>query len=115
MPNATELTINTAASALDMANAIFGPGITVTGATFNGATVSSGIYSGANTTIPGISPSDSGVILSTGNVADFTNSSGTTNTNTVANRSTNTYTKIKGVTSNQDPPPKTVNQATQKL
>lgn len=96
MPNATELTINTAASALDMANAIFGPGITVTGATFNGATVSSGIYSGANTTIPGISPSDSGVILSTGNVADFTNSSGTTNTNTVANRSTNTTGSVDG-------------------
>ena len=96
MPIATELTINTAATALDMANAIFGPGITVTGASYTGSTVSSGIYSGATATIPGISPSDTGVILSTGNVADFTNSSGTTNTNTVANRSTNTTGSVDG-------------------
>ena len=96
MPVATELTINTTASALDMANAIFGPGITVTGATYTGSTVSSGIYSGATATMPGISPSDTGVILSTGNVTDFTNSSGTTNTNTVANRSTNTTGSVDG-------------------
>ncbi len=96
MATATELTINTAASAMDMANAIFGPGITVTGATFTGSTMSSGIYSGASSTIPGISPSDTGVILSTGNVVDFTNSSGTTNTNTVANRSTDTTGSVDG-------------------
>ena len=84
MPIAHELAINTSASALDMANAIFGDGITVTSASFQGDAVQSGIYSGALSTIAGIVPTDTGVILSTGNVTDFTNSSGTTDTNTVA-------------------------------
>jgi Ca2+-binding RTX toxin-like protein len=84
MPIANELTINTSASALDMAYAIFGDGITVTSASFQGDAVQSGIYNGALSTIAGIVPTDTGVILSTGNVTDFTNSSGTTDTNTVA-------------------------------
>lgn len=96
MAIATELTINTSATALDMANAIFGSGVTVTGASYTGATVSSGIYSGALNTIAGISPTDSGVILSTGKVADFTNSSGTTNTNTQAGTSTDTTGSVDG-------------------
>ena len=90
MAIATELNINTAATALDMANAIFGNGVTVVSATYTGAAVSSGIYTGALTTIPGVVPTDSGVILSTGNVTDFTNSSGTTDTNTSAGWSTDT-------------------------
>lgn len=97
MPVAQELTINTSASALDLANAIFGSGITVTGATFQGAIgVQSGIYSGATTTLAGITNIDGGVILSTGNVQDFTNSSGTTNTNVNANTSTNVTGGIDG-------------------
>ena len=90
MPTATELTINTAATAMDMANAIFGQGITVTAASFTGDPLSSGIYSGANATMPGVSPTDGGVILSTGKVTDFTNSSGTSDTNTATNTSTDT-------------------------
>lgn len=93
MAIATELTINTAASAMDMAQAIFGSGVQVQTASFSGeigANAASGIYSGAQTTIPGIVPGDSGVILSTGRVVNFTNSSGTTNTNTVANLSSDT-------------------------
>ena len=82
MPVAEELTINTSASAMDLANAIFGSGITVTDASFQGALgVQSGIYSGASSTLAGITNVDTGVILSTGNVQDFTNSSGTTDTN----------------------------------
>ena len=96
MAIANELTINTAATALDMANAIFGNGITVTSATYNGSTVSSGVYSGASSTIAGISPTDTGVILSTGKVVDFTNSSGTTNTNTAAGTSTDTAGGVDG-------------------
>lgn len=69
MAIASELTINTTATALDMANAIFGNGITATSATYNRSTVSSGVYSGGLTTIAGCSPTDTGVILSTGNVA----------------------------------------------
>ncbi|MGV8953016.1 MAG: choice-of-anchor L domain-containing protein [Cypionkella sp.] len=88
MAIANELTINTAATAVDMANAIFGNGVSVQSATFQGAAAASGIYSGALSTIAGISPTDSGVILSTGRVIDFTNSSGTTNTNVAANTST---------------------------
>ena len=96
MPIATELNINTAVTALDMANAIFGSGVTVSSATFAGDPSAAGIYSGALATIPGISPTDSGVILSTGKVADFTNSSGTTNTNTAAGTSTNLNAGIDG-------------------
>ncbi len=84
MAIANELTINTTASALDMAQAIFGSGITVVSAGYSGDTSASGIYSGALSTIPGVVSAGSGVILSTGNVATFTNSSGTTDTNTAA-------------------------------
>jgi hypothetical protein len=96
MPIASELTINTSASALDMANAIFGDGITVTSASFQGDAVQSGIYNGALSTIAGIVPTDTGVILSTGNLTDFTNSSGTTDTNTVAGRSSDPLGGIDG-------------------
>ncbi len=96
MAIANELTINTSATALDMANAIFGDGITVVSASYTGATVGSGIYSGANTTTPGISPTDSGVILSTGRVTDFTNSSGTTDTNTATGTGTDATGGVDG-------------------
>ncbi len=79
-----------------MANAIFGNGITVTSATYIGPAVSSGVYSGALSTIAGISPTDSGVILSTGKVVDFTNSSGTTNTKTQTELFTDTTDGIDG-------------------
>ena len=90
MAIANELTINTSATALEMAQSIFGSGVQVVSATYSGAAVSSGIYSGAQTTIAGIVPGDSGVILSTGRVVDFTNSSGTTNTNTAGGTTTDT-------------------------
>ena len=87
MATATELsiaTVNSGVNATDLAEAIFGAGIEIVSATYYGDPNSAGIYSGADTTIPGITGSDGGVILSTGNVADFTNSSGTTDTNTQA-------------------------------
>lgn len=90
MPTATELNINTSATADQMAQEIFGDGTTVVSASYSGDGASSGIYSGADTTVAGVAPADSGVILSTGHVADFTNSSGSTNTNTSGNTSTNT-------------------------
>jgi Ca2+-binding RTX toxin-like protein len=85
MATATELaiaTIDSGVDATDLAQTIFGAGIQVISATYSGDPNSAGIYSGADTTIPGITGSDGGVILSTGNVADFTNSSGTSDTNT---------------------------------
>ena len=90
MPIAQELPINTGATALQMANAIFGSGVTVNSATYSGDPLSSGIYSNGDTISAGVVPGDTGVILSTGRVADFTNSSGTTNTNISASTGTNT-------------------------
>ncbi|MFK7834759.1 MAG: Hint domain-containing protein [Sulfitobacter sp.] len=91
MVAASELPINTVregTSALDMANAIFGNGVTVTGASYTGDIDSAGTYSSGDSVAPGVTPGDTGVILSTGEVEDFTNSSGQSNQNT--NTSTNT-------------------------
>lgn len=90
MATATELNIDMTATGMDMANEIFGDPSRIVSATFHGDDDSSGIYSGADTTTPGVAPADSGVILSTGHVDDFTNSHGGTNTNMSSSRSTNT-------------------------
>ncbi|AHD00822.1 Hint domain-containing protein [Leisingera methylohalidivorans] len=90
MATATELNINSSATATQMAEEIFGDGVTVTSASYSGDALSSGIYSGAGTSTPGVAPADSGVILSTGYARDFTNSSGTADTNVRSNTSTNT-------------------------
>ena len=88
MATATELPIDTTADANAMAAAIFGNGMNVTSATYSGAARASGIYSSGNTVSPGVTPGDTGVILSTGRATDFTNNSGTSNTNTSASTST---------------------------
>ncbi len=88
MVAASELSINTSASATQMAEAIFGDGVTVVDASYSGSWYSSGIYSGGDTTSPGVTPGDTGVILSTGVARDFTNSSGSSNQDN--NTSTNT-------------------------
>jgi len=90
MPTATELNIDTSATATEMAEEIFGDPTRIVNASYNGDNQSSGIYTGADTTSAGVAPADSGVILSTGHVDDFTNNSGTTNTNTSGSTSTNT-------------------------
>ncbi|MCP4206022.1 MAG: 2,3,4,5-tetrahydropyridine-2,6-carboxylate N-succinyltransferase, partial [Shimia sp.] len=90
MPTATELNIDTSATATAMANEIFGDPSRILAATYTGDNQSSGIYTGADTTSAGVAPADSGVILSTGHVDDFTNSDGSTNTNQSASTSTNT-------------------------
>lgn len=90
MPTADELPIVTSASALDMANAIFGAGVTVTSASYLGDPLASGTYSNGNAIAGGVVPADTGVILSTGNAEDFTNSYGSLNTNQNPSTSTNT-------------------------
>jgi hypothetical protein len=80
MATASELPIDTSASAMDMADAMFGTGITVLDASYQGAGHASGIYSQGDSVAPGVTPSDSGVILSTGRASDITNSSGDANT-----------------------------------
>lgn len=91
MVAASELDIDTVregTTALDMAQEIFGNGVTVTGATYFGDNDSAGTYSGGDSTSPGVVPGDTGIILSTGEAEDFTNSTGDSNQS--ANTSTNT-------------------------
>lgn len=90
MPTASELPINTTATATDMAETMFGNGVTIVSATYTGAQVASGIYTNGDTVAPGVTPSDTGVILSTGNATSITNSSGDVNTS--AGTSTNNQT-----------------------
>ncbi len=77
-----DLPINESASAVQMANEIFGNGATVVGASYSGWSQSSGIYSNGDSVSPGATPSDTGVILSTGRASDFTNPNGQTNQDT---------------------------------
>ncbi|MBR9841804.1 MAG: Hint domain-containing protein [Rhodobacteraceae bacterium] len=97
MPIAQELTYDTGASAEEMAGEIFGDGVTVVSASYSGAGGSSAIYSNGDAVSAEATPGDTGVILSTGNATDFTNSGGggwwggtSTNTNQSTGRSTNT-------------------------
>ena len=94
MVAASEININEGASATQMANAIFGDGVTVTSASYSGWSQSSGIYTGGDTTSPGVVPGDTGVILSTGRASHFTNSNGQ------SNQSTNTSTNTPGQSNN---------------
>ncbi|MCH2163041.1 MAG: Hint domain-containing protein [Marinovum sp.] len=89
MPTAQELPIDSSATALEMALEIFGSGATVNNATYFGDPLSSGIYSNGDAVSEEATPGDTGVILSTGHVDDFTNDSGTLNTNTATNTGTN--------------------------
>ena len=98
MATATELPINTKATAMQMAEEIFGNGVTVNSAAYYGDAKSSGIYTDGYATSPGVMPGDTGVILSTGKATDFTNSSGTSNTNISASTGTDT----SGVNNNAD-------------
>ena len=92
MVTASELPITTVregTTATQMAQEIFGSGVTVTGATYYGDIDSAGIYTNGDSVAAGVTPGDTGVILSTGEVEDFTNSSGQSNQN--SNTTTNTY------------------------
>ncbi len=90
------LPVNTGASATLMAQEIFGSGVTVVNASYSGDRNSLGIYNNGDSVSPGVTPSNTGVILSTGRVRDFTNNSGQTN------QSTNTSTNTSGVNNSAD-------------
>jgi hypothetical protein len=94
MVDAAELPININASATQMAQTIFGDGVTVVSASYTGDFRSSGTYTMGDTIAPGVTPGDTGVILSTGQARDFTNSSGQ------ANQATNTSTNTSGPNNN---------------
>ncbi len=82
------LNADTTASAVAMASEILGSGFTINSATYTGDANSSATYVDGDTTNPDVLPSDTGVILSTGNVADFANATGANNQN--GGTSTNT-------------------------
>lgn len=75
MVQGVELNYNTSASAMQMAQHLFGAGVTVVGAGYTGDPGASAIYSGGDSISPGVTPGDSGVILSTGQANRFTNNS----------------------------------------
>ena len=82
-----ELDYDTSATALEMAQTIFGAGTTVNSASYTGSSYSSAIWTNGDAIAPGATPSDSGVILSTGRATSFTrdgsqsNASSNTTTN----------------------------------
>lgn len=94
MVNATRLPVDGRASATQMAQTIFGDGVTVVGASYTGDRNSSGIYTNGDSVSPGVTPGDTGVILSTGRATSFTNN---TSANANANQSTATSTNSRGV------------------
>lgn len=79
MVSATKLPVETGVSASALADAMFGPGIKIVSAKYSGDPASAGIYSRGDAIAPEVTPSDTGVILSTGKAANFTNSSGEAN------------------------------------
>ena len=87
MVKASKLPVDTKASAEDMAEAMFGSGIEILTADYTGAASASGIYSDGDDVAPDLTPSDTGVILSTGKAAKITNSG--SNANKFAYSSTN--------------------------
>ncbi|MEM8878953.1 MAG: choice-of-anchor L domain-containing protein, partial [Pseudomonadota bacterium] len=86
-----ELDIDTGATATEMWQTILGPGVNLINGTANydGDNRSSGIWTDGDDTANQLTPSDTGVILSTGRVIDVTNSAGQQNvrTNTTTNTS----------------------------
>jgi len=76
---AQDLPIDTTATAVELAQTIFGAGVTVDNATYTGDPLSSGIYTQGDTIGENVAPSDTGVILSTGHVGSFTNAAGVEN------------------------------------
>jgi hypothetical protein len=96
MVNATKLPVETNVGATRMAEAMFGSGIKIVNATYTGDPVSAGIFTKGDTIAPDATPSDTGVILSTGKASDFTNAKG--EANQTASRTTDT----KGVDGDAD-------------
>jgi hypothetical protein len=75
MVSGVEIPINDNATAMQMAQEMFGQGITIHSATYYGDKDSSGIYSNGDSISPGVMPGDTGVMFSTGDLSGFTGSS----------------------------------------
>jgi len=102
MATGDELPINTGASPQQMAETIFGDIASIDAARFFGDGRSSGIFDNTGGEIDGVVPFESGVILSTGRVIDFTqsngdpNRSGSTSTNTAGQNNNPLFNSISG-------------------
>lgn len=96
MVAASELTYDTGASAVEMAEEIFGDGVTIVSASYSGDNRSSAIYSDGDSLAPGATPGDTGIILSTGRARHYTNSNGD------ANQDPDTSSNTSGVNNNAD-------------
>ncbi|GGH28048.1 Hint domain-containing protein [Cribrihabitans marinus] len=96
MATGAELGYQTNASATAMAQEIFGSDVEIRSASYTGDRNSSAIYSNGDALAPGATPGDSGVILSTGRVRDYTRSNGD------PNRASNTSTNTRGENNNPD-------------
>ncbi len=88
---------------MQMAEAIFGDGITIVSALYDGDNRSSGIWSNGDSIAPGVTPADTGVILSTGRVRDITRDGGgdpnirsNTTTNTSGDNNRSDFNSIAG-------------------
>ena len=79
MTTASALAVDVNANAAAMAELILGPSAELISASYTGDKNASGTFSDAHATTPGLAPSDTGVILSTGYAKDITNRSGETN------------------------------------
>ncbi|MCR9145932.1 MAG: Hint domain-containing protein [Rhodobacteraceae bacterium] len=94
MVRGVEIPIDRNASATQMAQTIFGDGVTIVDASYTGDRDSSGIYTSGDTISPGVTPSDTGVMFSTGDLRGFTNSTPWWSTN--SNQSSSTSTSSDG-------------------
>ncbi|MEM8773914.1 MAG: Hint domain-containing protein [Pseudomonadota bacterium] len=86
-----ELPINRSATAIQMAETIFGDGVQVLTASYTGDPDSSGIYTNGDAISPEVTPGDTGVLFSTGDLRGFTN-----NNAAQSNLRTNTTTASSG-------------------
>ena len=92
-----ELPIDRFASATQMAETIFGDGVTVVSASYTGDRDSSGIYTNGDAIAPGVTPGDTGVLFSTGDLRGFTN-----NNASQSNLSSGTTTNSSGPNNQAD-------------
>jgi hypothetical protein len=96
MVSAAKLPVTSGGDAMKMADSMFGSGIKIVSASYSGDPASAGIYSNGLKVAPGVTPSDTGVILSTGKAANFTNAKGE------ANQSASTSSDTKGIDNDKD-------------
>ena len=76
MVDAARLPVDINATADQMAQEMFGDSMQIVSATYTGDVNSSGIYSNGDSVSPGATPSDTGVIFSTGATQFYTNTAG---------------------------------------